>query len=455
MFGHYKTLCMTMKPKTVTSFPVETVSGDIEVPGDKSVSHRALLFGALAVGETRIRNLLESADVLATMRAIQMLDATVERDDRGFLRVYGCGTGGLGEPDNILDMGNSGTSARLLTGILAGQPFTTFLSGDASLNARPMQRVMAPLVEMGARFTCRRGGLLPMAISGSDNLLPIVYRLPVASAQVKSCVLLAGLHAAGETSVVENVPTRDHTERLLRTFGATVDVVNHETPETTITIKGHQELTPADVAVPGDISSAAFPIAAAACLPGSDLTVRSVGTNPRRCGLIETLREMGADIAITPVTKDDSGHEPLADIRVKGAHLQGVEVPAERAPSMIDEFPVLSVVAACADGQTGLHGLSELRFKESDRLSALVHGLQANGIEVQEHEDGVRITGCGGRPPGGGLVTCNFDHRIAMSFLVLGLFSNSPVVVDDTRSIETSFPDFETSMQLIGAVFKS
>jgi 3-phosphoshikimate 1-carboxyvinyltransferase len=431
----------------LTAHPSDGLAGEIPVPGDKSISHRALMLAALAVGESEITGLLEGEDVLRTAEALRALGAEVARADGGAWRVWGRGVGGLVEPDRVLDMGNSGTAARLLMGILAGHPMTTVLTGDASLVGRPMGRVAEPLEQMGARIVARRGTRLPLAVIGSDRLLPIRYRLPVPSAQVKSAVLLAGLGAPGRTEVVETLPTRDHSERMLRHFGAEVRV--EETDEgQLVALTGQPELEARRVTVPGDPSSAAFPLVAALVTPGSRLRLAGVGLNPRRCGLLDTLREMGADIGIG--NEREAGGEPVGDLLATAGPLRGVEVPAERAPAMIDEYPVLAVAAACATGTTVMRGLAELRVKESDRLAAVAQGLAACGVKVEEGPDSLAVHGLAGRPPGGGTVESRLDHRIAMSFLVLGLAAERPVTVDDAGPIETSFPGFADLMKSLG-----
>ena len=430
--------------------PVACLKGRVRAPGDKSVSHRALMFGALALGETTVRGLLEGEDVLCTAAALRALGAEVVHDaGEATWRIRGFGVGGGREPGNVLELGNSGTSARLLSGILASQPFTSFMTGDASLRRRPMQRVIEPLSRMGARFEARDGGRMPLAIIGTDEMVPIEYRLPVASAQVKSAILLAGLNTAGETTVIEPHATRDHTERMLRHFGADVRVDSADGGGKRITVVGWPELLGRDIVVPGDPSSAAFAVVAAAIRPGSDITVENVGLNPLRAGLYQTLREMGADITFE--NEREVGGEPVADLRVKGSALKGVEVPAERAPTMIDEYPILAVAASCAEGTTRMLGLAELRAKESDRLASVSAGLLANGVKHEMGADTLVVHGTGAPPAGGGLVATHLDHRIAMSFLVLGLAAREPVAVDDGSPIDTSFPGFAKLMNGLGA----
>jgi len=431
--------------------PVACLKGRVRAPGDKSVSHRALMFGALALGETTVRGLLEGEDVLCTAAALRALGAEVthEHESGGTWRVRGFGVGGGREPGDVLDLGNSGTAARLLSGILASQPFTSFMTGDASLRGRPMQRVIEPLSRMGARFEARDGGRMPLAIIGTDEMVPIEYRLPVASAQVKSAILLAGLNTAGETTVIEPHATRDHTERMLRHFGAEVRVTPAEGGGKRITVVGWPELLGRDIVVPGDPSSAAFAVVAAAIRPGSDITVENVGLNPLRAGLYQTLLDMGADIAFE--NEREVGGEPVADLRVKGSALKGVEVPAERAPTMIDEYPILAVAASCALGTTRMLGLAELRAKESDRLASVAAGLLANGVKHEMGADTLVVHGTGAAPSGGGLVATHLDHRIAMSFLVLGLAAREAIAVDDGSPIDTSFPGFAQLMNGLGA----
>ncbi len=439
----------------VTSGAAGALRGTLRVPGDKSISHRALMLAASTAGETVVHGLLEGDDVLATATAMEVLGAAIERGgDGGPWRIHGRGVGGLAEPGNVLDLGNSGTAARLLAGLLAGQPFNSTLTGDASLVSRPMARVTGPLERMGARFTCRSGGRLPMTVHGTDQLRPVVETPEVASAQVKSAILLAGLTAPGKTTVIERRQTRDHTERMLRSFGAEVAI--EETSEgTAATITGQPELAPAEIRVPGDISSAAFPLVAAGIVEGSDISVPAVGTNPLRAGLLTCLEEMGAKLTQKPLDNGVEGGEPIADIRMESAALTGIDVPPERAPSMIDEYPVLAMAAACAAGSTTFHGIGELRVKESDRLSALAAGLAACGVEVEESEDSLTIHGRGEPPAGGAVIAADLDHRIAMAFLVLGQATREPVTIDDGSTIATSFPGFTQVMEDLGAVLSA
>lgn len=425
--------------------PAAPLTGTMRVPGDKSISHRALMFGALAVGETRISGLLEGEDVLRTAAAMRALGAEVVQEGPGAWRVAGRGIGGLQEPADVLDMGNSGTAARLLAGILASHPLFAVMTGDASLRRRPMRRVTDPLAQCGARFSSREGGRLPLAIEGARDALPIDYVVPVPSAQVKSALLLCGLNAPGITRVEEREATRDHSENMLRHFGATVrvDVAGHGR---VIELEGQPELRAADVVVPGDPSSASFPLVAALLVPGSRLRIEGVGLNPLRTGLFTTLREMGAVLAIENARTE--GGEPVGDIVAEFAAMRGIEVPPERAPSMIDEYPILAVVAAAASGTTRMRGLKELRVKESDRLSATAAMLAANGVKVVIEGDDLIVEG--GGIPGGGLVETHMDHRLAMSALVMGLASRDGVAVDDASFIDTSFPGFVELMN--GAV---
>jgi len=427
------------------------LNGTIAIPGDKSISHRALMFGALAIGETRITGLLTGEDVLRTAAAMRALGADVTCDPDGIWRVAGRGIGGLTEPADVLDMGNSGTAARLLCGILATHPLFAVMTGDASLRGRPMRRVIDPLSATGAQFSAREGGRLPLAIQGARDALPLNYRVPVPSAQVKSAVLLAGLNAPGITRVEEPEATRDHTENMLRHFGATVSVEVSGSGRI-IELQGQPELRAADVVVPGDPSSAAFPLVAALLVPGSTVTIPAVGLNPLRTGLFLCLEEMGANIVI--LNRRTEGGEPVGDLQVTAGPLRAVDVPAERAPSMIDEYPILAVAAACATGTTRLRGLKELRVKESDRLAATAALLSVNGVGVEIEGDDMIIHGTGVPPPGGGLVATHMDHRIAMSAIVLGLVTVAPVTADDAGFIDTSFPGFVDLMNAIGACIR-
>lgn len=428
--------------------PGGPLTGRIRVPGDKSISHRSLMFGALAVGETRVTGLLEGEDVLATAAALRAMGATITRENDGEWRISGVGVGALLQPETAIDMGNSGTSTRLLMGLVASHPITVSFTGDASLSKRPMGRVTEPLSLMGAEFTTSPGGTLPLMERGVNPAVPITYRLPVASAQVKSAILLAGLNTAGITTVIEPVPTRDHTERMLRGFGADLWVEEGEDGARVIRLRGEAELQPQTITVPGDPSSAAFFAVAALIVPGSDLIIENVGLNPTRAGLFEVLRQMGGQI--DELDRREVGGEPVADLRVRHSALRGIEVNPAIAPSMIDEFPVLFVAAALAEGRTVTSGLDELRVKESDRLTAMAEALRLAGVRVEEREDGLVIDGTGGSPlPGtadddasAGVVT-HLDHRIAMSMAIAGLASSAGVAVDDTRPIGTSFPTFE------------
>ncbi len=427
-------------PEPLTaSRPRAPLAGKIRVPGDKSISHRALMLGSLAVGRTEITGLLEGEDVLATAAALNALGATAAPAGDGRWTVDGIGIGGLAEPEDLLDLGNSGTAARLLLGILATHPITAFVTGDASLRSRPMNRIVDPLSRIGARFTTREGGRLPLAVSGAVNPLPISYRLPVPSAQVKSAVLLAGLNTPGTTMVIEPQPTRDHTERMLRHFGATVASEPIDGGGKRIAVEGFPELVAAPISVPGDPSSAAFALVAALIVPGSEVTIEGVGINPLRTGLLECLREMGADITL--LNEREEGGEPVADLCARAGTLTGADIPAERAPRMIDEYPILAVAAACARGRTVMRGLAELRVKESDRLAAIAGGLDSCGVRVAVEGDTLIVEGANW-PEGGALIQTQLDHRIAMAFLVLGLAARDPVRIDDGAPIATSFPGF-------------
>jgi 3-phosphoshikimate 1-carboxyvinyltransferase len=434
----------------MTSHPVRGLAGTAHVPGDKSISHRALILGALAVGETRISDLLEGEDVLRTAEAMRAFGADVSRHGGGRWSVHGVGVGGFGEPEDVVDCGNSGTGVRLIMGAMATTGITATFTGDASLRSRPMGRITEPVALFGARSVGRSGGRLPLTVMGAADPLPVRYRMPVPSAQVKSAVLLAGLNAPGETVVIEAEATRDHTERMLAGFGARV-TVETTTEGRVITLAGQPELAPQEIAVPRDPSSAAFPVCAALITEGSDVLVPNIGLNPTRSGLYETLIEMGADL--TYEDPREVGGEPVADLRARySPEMMGVEVPPERAASMIDEYPVLSVVAACAEGRTAMRGVKELRVKESDRIDAMARGLEANGVAIEEGEDWWVVEGRGpGGVPGGGTCAARLDHRVAMSFLCLGMASRAPVTVDDAGSIATSFPVFERLMGDLGA----
>ena len=407
------------------------------------------MLGSVAIGETHVDGLLEGEDVLATAAAMRALGAQITRDDSGHWTIVGRGVGGLIEPNQILDMGNSGTAVRLLMGLVSTQTFPTTFTGDESLNSRPMERVMAPLRQMGARFTSRSGGRLPITVEGCDLIVPIEYELPVASAQVKSAILLAGLNAPGKTTVIEPQPTRDHSERMLQHFGAEVISENIDGGAKRITLTGQPELEGRNITVPADISSAAFPMAAALIVPGSNLLLRNVGTNPLRAGLITTLKEMGGKITLENKRGEDG--EPLADLRIEASLLKGITVPASRAPSMIDEYPVLAVVASVAEGTTHMSGLAELRVKESDRLSAMAQGLAACGVRVEETEDSLTVHGSSDPVTGGATIAADLDHRIAMAFSVLGMVSKQPVTIDDGSPIATSFPGYTDLMNSLGA----
>lgn len=434
--------------RSLTAEPSTALEGTIRVPGDKSISHRALIFGALAVGETRIEGLLEGEDVLATAEIMRQFGATVTRTGEGAWSVHGVGVGGLREPEAPLDFGNSGTGARLIMGLVAGHPITATFIGDASLSRRPMGRIIDPLSLMGAHFHAREGGKMPLTLTGARPAMPITYRSPVASAQVKSAVLLAGLNAPGQTCVIEPVPTRDHTERMLRAFGAQVDTREGE-GGLEIRLVGQPELTPCPIIVPGDPSSAAFPVVAALIVPGSEVIVEGITLNPHRAGLYTTLMEMGGNIEV--MNQRDEGGEPVADLRVRASHLRGIDVPPARAASMIDEYPVLAIAAAFAEGETRMSGIHELRVKESDRIAATASGLRANGVKAHETEDSMTVEGRSGDVAGGGHVATHMDHRIAMSFLVMGLAAQKPVTIDDGAMIATSFPDFTHLMRGLGA----
>jgi 3-phosphoshikimate 1-carboxyvinyltransferase len=434
----------------MTSHPCGPLTGTAEVPGDKSISHRSLILGAMAVGETRISGLLEGEDVLDTAKAMRAFGAEVTNHGGGEWTVHGVGVGGFAEPDQVIDCGNSGTGVRLIMGAMATSPITATFTGDASLNKRPMARVTDPLALFGAQAVGRSGGRLPMTIVGAADPTPVRYEVPVPSAQVKSAVLLAGLNAPGKTVVIEKEATRDHSERMLSGFGAEITVEDTDEGRV-ITLTGRPELKPQVIAVPRDPSSAAFPVCAALITPGSDVLVPGIGLNPTRAGLFTTLREMGADL--TYENEREEGGEPVADLRAKySPDMKGIDVPPERAASMIDEYPVLSVVAANATGTTMMGGVKELRVKESDRIDAMARGLRANGVTVNEGDDWWSVEGLGiGKVPGGGTCESFLDHRIAMSFMVMGMGAQKPVSVNDGGPIATSFPIFEPLMASLGA----
>ncbi|MEP2715499.1 3-phosphoshikimate 1-carboxyvinyltransferase [Pseudophaeobacter sp.] len=437
-------------PIPMTSHRAEPLTGRAKVPGDKSISHRSLILGAMAVGETKISGLLEGDDVLDTAKAMQAFGAEVVNHGGGNWSVFGVGVGGFAEPDHVIDCGNSGTGVRLIMGCMATSPITVTFTGDASLNGRPMARVTDPLALFGAKTVGRKGGRLPMTIVGAAEPTPVRYVVPVPSAQVKSAVLLAGLNAPGKTVVVEKEATRDHSERMLAGFGAEITVEDSDEGRV-ITLTGQPELKPQVIAVPRDPSSAAFPVCAALITPGSDVLVPGIGLNPTRAGLFYTLQDMGADLTFE--NPREEGGEPVADLRAKySPNMKGIAVPPERAASMIDEYPVLSVVASFASGKTMMAGVKELRVKESDRIDAMARGLRANGVTVAEGEDWWSVDGLGpDGVPGGGTCESFLDHRIAMSFMVMGMAAQNPVTVDDGNPITTSFPIFEPLMTGLGA----
>ncbi len=427
------------------------LSGTVRVPGDKSISHRALIVSALAVGESRIDGLLEGEDVLATAAALRALGASIERTGAGEWSVHGTGIGGLAEPDTVLDLGNSGTAARLLLGVLGTHPLTATMTGDASLRTRPMGRVAEPLRAMGAVVAAREGDLLPLTVTGARDPVPIEYALPVASAQVKSAILLAALNTPGETTVIEPRRTRDHSELMLRRYGVEIAVTEKDGGRA-ITLRGQPEISGRAVSVPGDPSSAAFPGVAALLVPGSRVHIPEVGLNPTRTGLFDCLDEMGAEVAVERAGTAEA--EPVGGLTLSHAgkvRLRAIDVPAGRAPRMIDEYPILAVAAAFAEGTTRMHGLGELRVKESDRLAAIADGLRAAGVGAAIEGDTLIVEGCAGRPPGGATIDAAHDHRIAMAFLVLGLACERPIAVAGTETIDTSFPGFAAAMNGLGA----
>ncbi len=433
-----------MRPRRFA--PTGGLKGRIRVPGDKSISHRSIMLGALALGETRVTGLLEGEDVLATAAAMRAMGASIERSDAGEWSIHGVGVGGLLQPQAALDMGNSGTSTRLLMGLVSGHAITASFVGDASLSKRPMGRVIEPLSLMGAEFTASPGGRLPLMVRGASPAAPIEYRLPVASAQVKSAILLAALNTPGITTVIEPVPTRDHSERMLKGFGAELDVEVEADGTRIIRLTGEAEFTPQTIVVPGDPSSAAFFVVAALIVPGSDLVIENVGLNPTRAALLGVLRQMGGQIE--ELDRREVGGEPVADLHVRHSALKGIAVDPAVVPAMVDEFPVLFVAAALAEGRTVTTGLEELRVKESDRITVMRVALELAGACVTETEDGLIIDGSGGEPlrgtPAGAVVATHLDHRIAMSMAIAGLASRGGVEIDDTRPIGTSFPVFES-----------
>jgi len=437
----------------LVSHPLQNpLSGTVRVPGDKSISHRALMFGALASGVTEITGLLEGEDVIHTAEALSAMGAQIARpaEAGGVWHVTGVGSGGLVSPANDIYLGNSGTSTRLLMGLVGGYPVRATFTGDASLSKRPMARVSKPLEQMGVKITAAEGGKLPLTVEGAETLREISYTLPVASAQVKSAIILAALSCKGESTVIEPEPTRDHSERMLRFFGADIQSRRADDGSNIITVRGKPVLTGRPVRVPADPSSAAFATVAALIVPGSDLLLPQVSINPLRTGLYATLRDMGADITFE--NERELSGEPVADLRVRHSRLKGVRVPEERVPSMIDEFPILGVAAAFAEGTTYMSGLDELRVKESDRLAAIYNGLTAAGVTARMGENTLEVDGGGGKPPAGGcLIATHLDHRIAMSFLVLGMAAAHPVTVDDAETINTSFPGFAALMNALGA----
>jgi 3-phosphoshikimate 1-carboxyvinyltransferase len=437
-------------PRPLTARRAGPLAGSVDLPGDKSISHRAMIFGLLSVGETHVTGLLEGEDVLGTAEACRALGAKIDRIGAGEWRVQGTGIGGLREPSHVLDFGNAGTGSRLMMGVVGGHPITATFDGDASLRKRPMRRILDPLTEMGVTVVSQaEGGRCPITLRGAADPMPITYRTPVASAQIKSAILLAGLNSPGRTTVIETEASRDHTEKMLSYFGATVKVTPEGHDGRRIELEGRPELKPRPIVVPRDPSSAAFPMVAALLVPGSDITIASVMMNPLRTGLLTTLLEMGASIELR--NRRVEGGEDVADLHVRASNLKGVDVPAGRAPSMIDEYPILAVAAAFAKGETRMRGLNELRVKESDRLQAVADGLAEAGVTYTIEGDDLIVQGLGGAVPGGGTVATHLDHRIAMSFLVMGMASDRPMTVDDETMIATSFPSFVGLMRALGA----
>ncbi len=441
-------------PLPLTASKSRPLAGRVHLPGDKSISHRAMIFGLLALGETMVEGLLEGDDVLRTADACRALGATIERLGEGHWRIRGVGIGGLKSPEAVLDFGNAGTGTRLMMGVVGGHPITATFDGDASLRKRPMRRILDPLTEMGVEVVSQaEGGRCPITIRGAADPLPITYATPVASAQIKSAILLAGLNSPGRTTVIETEATRDHTEKMLTYFGATVRVTPEGHDGRRIELEGRPELKPRPIIVPRDPSSAAFPLVAALLVPGSDILIEGMMMNPLRTGLLTTLKDMGAAIDIQNPRYE--GGEDVADLRVRHSALTGVDVPAGRAPSMIDEYPILAVAASFAKGETRMRGLNELRVKESDRLQAVADGLAEAGVTYTIEGDDLIVQGMNGAVRGGGTVATHLDHRIAMSFLVMGLASDQPMTVDDERMIATSFPTFTKLMTTLGAVFSA
>jgi 3-phosphoshikimate 1-carboxyvinyltransferase len=442
-----------MEAQALTARADGPLRGLVRPPGDKSISHRALIGALLSLGETQIEGLLESTDVLATASACAALGATVERRGEGRWHLHGCGIGTLLAPREMLDFGNSGTGMRLMMGVTSSHAMVASFDGDATLRKRPMERILRPLCRMGAEVLSQgQGGRCPVTLKGTAEPIPIEYSLPVPSAQVKSAILLAGLNALGRTTVIEAQATRDHSEKMLKHFGASVKSESFADGGQKISLEGRPELRPAAITVPADPSSAAFPLVAATIVPHSDIIIEGMMMNPLRTGLIKTLLGMGADIEI--LDRHAECGEEVSDLRVRASELRGVDVPASRAPSMIDEYPILAVASAFASGETRMRGLAELRVKESDRLRAIADGLQAAGVASQIVGNDLVVEGRGGEVMGGGLAYTHLDHRIAMSFLVLGLASLRPMAVDDVRMIATSFPAFQELMAKLGARFQ-
>ena len=430
------------------SIPSKILSGKILVPGDKSISHRALMIAASAIGETRIFGLLEGTDVKATASALQKLGITIFRNKSKVWHVIGRGVGGLVEPSDVLDLKNSGTGVRLLIGLTSAHNFTSTFTGDKSLVSRPMERIINPLAQMGVQFSPPSRNQLPITLSGPPTLTPIDYRLPVPSAQVKSAILLAGINTPGETTIFEDQPTRNHTEIMLSHFGAKIKTTVLKNSGCKIKLRGLPELEAQDIFVPGDISSAAFPLVAACIIPKSEIVISNVGINPLRTGIILSLQEMGADIKLTNIR--EAGGDKVADLIAKGGPLKGAIIPENRAPSMIDEYPILAIAAAFANGSTQMTGLKELRVKESDRIESMINGLRRCGVDVEQTQDSLTVHGDGKPPKGGASISTEFDHRIAMAFLILGMASHDPVAIDYAESIDTSFPNFASLMNSVG-----